>query len=112
MSEPYKSRRPRVVEEPEPKITEELVATPEPEPPVPQPEERQPEPDPEPPPVQQSAPAQAPPRRVSLVYKGRADLVDSGPFFFRPGVPVEVPSDVAEELLTLPFEPFEVVAEE
>lgn len=45
---------------------------------------------------------------VEVTYLGGADRVDIAQFVFRPGVPVEVPSDIAEELLTFPFEEFKV----
>ena len=44
---------------------------------------------------------------VTLTYRGSADLLEYGDYRFRPDQPVIVPSDVAEELLTLPFEKFE-----
>jgi hypothetical protein len=43
---------------------------------------------------------------VKLVYTGNADVVRYAPYEFRPGKPVEVPSVIAEELLTFPFERF------
>lgn len=46
---------------------------------------------------------------VVLVYRGAADTVEYGTYRLRNGMPVVVPSDVAEELLTLPFERFERV---
>lgn len=54
---------------------------------------------------------------VTVVYKGTADVADlKGPdgmgehdYRFRPGEPVDVPSEVAEELLTWPGEQFEIV---
>lgn len=46
---------------------------------------------------------------VTLVYRGTADVLTHGPFRIRPGQPVTVPSDVAEELLTWPHERFEKV---
>lgn len=42
-----------------------------------------------------------------IVYRGAADVVRHGEYAFRPDQPAQVPSDVAEELLTLPFESFE-----
>lgn len=46
---------------------------------------------------------------VTLVYRGNADVFSHGAFRIRPGQPVTVPSDVAEELLTFPRERFEKV---
>lgn len=66
--------------------------------------------------VPEATPAAAPPEEAELevpkghdavVYRGIHDSFEHGPFKFRPGKPVVVPSDVAEELLTYPFEPFE-----
>lgn len=45
---------------------------------------------------------------VRLTYRGSAAALSYGDFTLRPGVPVEVPKDVAEGLLTHPFEDFEV----
>lgn len=64
----------------------------EPEPAQEQPEETQPE---------------VPDGHVAIVYRGGADAFDHGAYQFRGGQPVIVPSDVAEELLTFPFERFE-----
>ena len=47
----------------------------------------------------------------ALIYRGRADLYEHGDYQFRPGQPVVVPSDVAEDLLTTPFVKFEEVEE-
>ena len=47
---------------------------------------------------------------VRLVYTGFADVVKFKEHTFRGGQPVIVPSDVAEELLTLPNESFEPVS--
>lgn len=44
-----------------------------------------------------------------VVYTGFADVVEHGEYTFRVGKPVAVPSKVAEELLTLPFESFEAL---
>ena len=60
-----------------------------------------------------SAPAQeADPETedAALIYRGQADVFEHGSLRIRPGQPVTVPSDVAEELLTFPHELFEVVA--
>jgi hypothetical protein len=46
---------------------------------------------------------------TTLVYRGHADVFEHGALRIRPGQPVEVPSDVAEELLTYPHERFEKV---
>lgn len=57
---------------------------------------------------------ETPPEKPStqrLRYLGRADVFRHKEHSFRNGQPVEVPSDVAEELLTTPFERFEVVKE-
>lgn len=42
-------------------------------------------------------------------YTGSADLFAHGAYQFRGGQPVAVPSEIAEELLTYPHEPFERV---
>lgn len=47
-------------------------------------------------------------KTVRLTYTGQADVIDIGGHIIRPGQPVSVPSEVAEELLTMPFEQFEV----
>jgi hypothetical protein len=47
-----------------------------------------------------------------LRYVGHADMVTHGEIRFRPGEIVEVTNDVAEELMTLPFEEFEQVTTE
>ncbi len=44
---------------------------------------------------------------TKIVYRGRADSFEHGKYTFRPGQPVSVPSDVAEDLLTYPNEKFE-----
>lgn len=49
---------------------------------------------------------------VTLVYRGLADLVTHGAFEFRPGLPVVVPSELADEFLTYPHQAFEVWKEE
>jgi hypothetical protein len=54
-------------------------------------------------------PLEVPTGSVALVYRGDADLVEHGEYRFRPGKPVVVPSETAEELLTMPFERFETV---
>jgi hypothetical protein len=54
-------------------------------------------------------PLEVPTGSVALVYRGSADLVEHGEYRFRPGEPVVVPSETAEELLTMPFERFETV---
>jgi hypothetical protein len=67
-----------------------------------------------------SAPLFEPGTTVRVVYRGGADVADmKGPdgsgeheFRFRNGEPVDVPSEVAEELLTWPGEQFEVVRPE
>lgn len=46
--------------------------------------------------------------RVKMYYEGDADVFRYKSFTFRPGLPVTVPSEVAEELLTYPFERFRV----
>lgn len=61
--------------------------------------------------------APEPPRKARrghqlLRYVGHADVVSHGDIRFRPGEVVEVHKDVAEELLTLPYEEFEVVTVE
>jgi hypothetical protein len=43
-----------------------------------------------------------------LAYEGPADVMEYGEYVLRPGQPVIVPSDVAEELLTMPFETFRI----
>lgn len=56
---------------------------------------------------------------VTVIYRGDADVADlkgadgkgEHPYVFRNGEPVQVPSSVAQELLTWPFEQFEVVKE-
>ena len=45
---------------------------------------------------------------VFLTYRGDADVLSFNEYNFRPGIPVETPKDIAEELLTLPFEKFDV----
>lgn len=45
---------------------------------------------------------------VTIVYVGDADVFRYDPYAFRPGVPAFVPKSLAEELLTFPFERFEV----
>jgi hypothetical protein len=57
----------------------------------------------------EEAPLKAPAGHVALVYRGAADTYFAGDYLFRPDQPVIVPSDVAEELLTTPFERFETV---
>lgn len=54
-------------------------------------------------------PLEVPAGHVALVYRGTADAVRHGEYTFRPDQPVAVPSDVAEELQTMPFERFETV---
>lgn len=49
-----------------------------------------------------------PPGSYVAIYRGGADSADYGGFTFRPGEPVVVPSEVAEQLLTWPDETFEV----
>lgn len=44
---------------------------------------------------------------TKIVYRGTADSFEHGKHIFRPGEPVEVPSEVAEDLLTYPNEKFE-----
>jgi hypothetical protein len=53
---------------------------------------------------------------VFVTYRGHADVArlsgaDGAQFKFEPGVPVEIPKGIAEELLTTPFEEFETAAE-
>lgn len=82
------------------------------------------EPPAEPEPVDEStttdapkAPLLTPGTTVTVIYRGSADVADlKGPdgmgehdYRFRPGQPVDVPSEVAEELLTWPGEAFEIV---
>lgn len=43
-----------------------------------------------------------------VTYRGHAAVVRIEDFALRPGVPVEMPRDTAEGLLTHPFEEFEV----
>jgi hypothetical protein len=57
----------------------------------------------------EEAPLEIPTGYEAIEYRGVADMVEHGAFRFRRGEPVAVPSDVAEELLTLPFEHFERV---
>lgn len=45
---------------------------------------------------------------IVIVYRGDADSFSYGPYKFRPGQPAIMPSVIAEELLTYPFEKFEV----
>lgn len=45
---------------------------------------------------------------VFVTYRGVAGLYSHGDYHFRPGVPVETPKALAEELLTTPFEQFDV----
>lgn len=45
---------------------------------------------------------------ITVVYVGDADTFSYGPYKFRPGQPAKMPSVIAEELLTYPFEKFEV----
>lgn len=49
-----------------------------------------------------------PPGSYRATYRGGADSADYGGFTFRPGEPVIVPSEVAEQLLTWPNETFDV----
>jgi hypothetical protein len=51
--------------------------------------------------------AEKPSHRV-VIYRGTADSFRYGVYRFRPGEPANLPSDIAEELLTYPFEKFEV----
>ena len=62
-------------------------------------------------PIEQAkeTPLEVPEGHVALVYLGSADLVEHGEYRFRPGQPVVVPSETAEEILTTPFERFERV---
>ena len=62
-------------------------------------------------PIEQAkeTPLEVPEGHVALVYLGSADLVEHGEYRFRPGQPVIVPSETAEEILTTPFERFERV---
>lgn len=57
---------------------------------------------------QETAIEAVPSQHITIVYRGAADVVSFGPYTFRPGVPARMPSNVAEELLTLPHEKFEV----
>ena len=67
--------------------------------------------DPEPPAAEESTEEarriELPEGQVTVIYRGLADLFSHGEHRFRPGEPVAVPSEVAEDLLTHPFEPFE-----
>jgi len=45
---------------------------------------------------------------MTVIYRGSADSFRYGPYKFRPGQPATLPSVIAEELLTYPFEKFEV----
>lgn len=56
--------------------------------------------------AEEPAPEPPPEGFVAVTYTGAADVVEFGGYAFRPGQPVYVPSDVAEEVLTLPFETF------
>jgi hypothetical protein len=56
--------------------------------------------------AQEETPDTIPDGYRRLTYTGRADVVEYGEFRMRPGQPVLVPSKVAEELLTMPFESF------
>lgn len=63
------------------------------------------------PPIQRDAGSET---IVRMVYRGPADVAvweKGGTYRFRRGEPVDVPSSVAEELLTTPFERFEVAQE-
>jgi len=80
--------------------------------------------EPQPDPVEAADEPAAPPRpvlpegdQISIVYRGEANL--AGPvvhggvsYTFRPGQPVSVPREVAENVLTWPFETFEVARTE
>lgn len=59
--------------------------------------------------TEENKPKRLPRGKVLVQYTGPADVVQHGEFQFRPGQPVEVPSEVAEDLLTLPFETFELI---
>jgi hypothetical protein len=54
-----------------------------------------------------------PPKRghATVVYRGRATVLEVHGIEFRPGVAVNVPNDIAEEILTNPDETFEEVKE-
>lgn len=49
---------------------------------------------------------------AAVVYRGNAHVVRHGDFEFRSGIPVVVPDDIAEDLLTLPHEKFEAISKE
>lgn len=85
------------VAEPEPVAAYEALVVDLPE------ESEQPEAPPE-----ETAP-EPPEGYVAVRYMGAADALEYGEYVFRPGQPVFVPSDVAEEVLTTPFETFETV---
>lgn len=55
------------------------------------------------------------PGTTRIVYRGLADVAEHGyggnTYRFRPGEPVDVPSEAVDELLTWPNETFEVVKE-
>lgn len=55
---------------------------------------------------------EVPTGHVLVVYRGTADVVVHGEHRFRSGQPVAVPSEVAEDLLTLPNESFEQIEAE
>ena len=61
--------------------------------------------------TEEEAPRKESKATTKIVYRGRAAAFGHGKHTFRPGEPVEVPSDVAEELLTYPNERFEEAKE-
>lgn len=58
--------------------------------------------------VTEETQASIPDGHVRVTYIGLANVIEHGEFKLRAGVPVDVPSDVAEELLTMPFESFKI----
>jgi hypothetical protein len=61
------------------------------------------------PPAEETRRIEVPEGEVAVVYRGLANVVTHGEYRFRNGEPVTVPSEVAEELLSFPFEPFELL---
>lgn len=55
--------------------------------------------------------AEVAPTTAWVEYRGSADVVKWGSLRFKPGVPVEVPLAMLDEILTYPHEPFEQVKE-
>lgn len=48
------------------------------------------------------------PSRITVIYRGEAHAFNYGAYTFRPGTPATLPREIAEELLTYPYEKFEV----